>query len=90
MFEENIVQEFKLKNIDETRNYFITEINQNGFMIKKHKNVCRVLNYLTLTYCSFCYYWMCFHFCFCFFSWYSCRHKKFCNRIRNLCNNWKN
>ena len=29
MSEENISQEFRLKNIDETRNYFIKEINQN-------------------------------------------------------------
>ena len=28
MVEENIEQEFRLKNIDETRNYFIEEINQ--------------------------------------------------------------
>ena len=46
MSEENITQEFRLKNIDETRNYFITEINQNEFMSKKHKKVCRVLNYI--------------------------------------------
>ena len=29
MVEENISQEFRLKNIDEIRNYFIEEINQN-------------------------------------------------------------
>ena len=29
MAEENIVQEFRLKNIDETRNYLIEEINRN-------------------------------------------------------------
>ena len=29
MAEENISQEFRLKNIDETRNYLIEEINQN-------------------------------------------------------------
>ena len=28
MTEENISQEFRLKNIDESRNYFIEEINQ--------------------------------------------------------------
>ena len=28
MVEENISQEFRLKNIDEIRNYFIEEINQ--------------------------------------------------------------
>ena len=35
-----------MKNIDETRNDFIEEINQNELMIKKHKKVCRVLNYI--------------------------------------------
>ena len=30
-------QEYRLKNIDETRNYFIEEINQNRLMSKKHK-----------------------------------------------------
>ena len=29
MAEENINQEFRLKNIDETRNYLIEEINRN-------------------------------------------------------------
>ena len=29
MVEENISQEFSLKNIDETRNYFLEEIEQN-------------------------------------------------------------
>ena len=29
MVEENISEEFILKNIDKTRNYFIEEINQN-------------------------------------------------------------
>ena len=29
MFEESINQEFGLKNIDETRNYFVKEIEQN-------------------------------------------------------------
>ena len=40
--EEKVSQEF----IDETRNYFIEEIKQNELMSKKHKNVCRVLNYI--------------------------------------------
>ena len=39
MAKENIIQEFKLKNIVETRNYFIEEIKQNELMSKKHKNV---------------------------------------------------
>ena len=39
MAEENISQEFRLKNIDETRNYLIEETNRNEFMSKKHKNL---------------------------------------------------
>ena len=39
-------QEFRLKNIDETRNYFLQEIEQNELMSKKHKKVCRALNYI--------------------------------------------
>ena len=46
MVEENISQEFRLKNIDETRNYFLKEIEQNELMIKKHKKVCTALNYI--------------------------------------------
>ena len=42
--EENISQEFKLKNIDKTRNYLVKEINKNEVISKKHKNVYRVLN----------------------------------------------
>ena len=39
-------QEFKLKTIDEIRNYIIEEINRNELMSKKHKKVCRLLNYI--------------------------------------------
>ena len=46
MNEENIRQEFKLKNLDEIRNYFIEKINQNELMSKKSKNVCEVSNYI--------------------------------------------
>ena len=44
MFEKNISQEFRLKDIDETRNYLIVERNQNELMSKKHKKVCTPLN----------------------------------------------
>ena len=37
MPEENINQEFRLKEMDELRNYSIEEINQNELMSKKHK-----------------------------------------------------
>ena len=46
MAEENVDQEFRLKNIDETRNYLIEEINRNELMSKKHKKVCTTLNYI--------------------------------------------
>ena len=44
--EENISQEFRLKNIDERRNDFIVEINQKELMNKKHKKICTALNYI--------------------------------------------
>ena len=46
MVEEIISQEFTLKNIDETRNYFVEEIKQNELMCNKHKKVCATLNYI--------------------------------------------
>ena len=46
MPEENMNQEFRLKKIDEIRNYLIEEINRNELMSKKHENVYRVLNYI--------------------------------------------
>ena len=44
MIEENRNQEFRFKNIDKTRNYFLEEIKQNELMIRKHENVCATLN----------------------------------------------
>ena len=46
MVEENISQEFRLKNAEETRNYFLEEIKQNELMTKKHQKVCITLNYI--------------------------------------------
>ena len=46
MAEEKISQEFKLKIIDEARNYFLKEIEQNALMSEKHKKVCTTLNYI--------------------------------------------
>ena len=46
MVKENITQEFRLKNIDQTRNYFLVEIEQNQLISKKHKKVCTTLNYI--------------------------------------------
>ena len=39
-------QEFRLKNIDKTRNYFLEEIKQNELMSRKHKEVFTALNYI--------------------------------------------
>ena len=40
MVEENISQEFRLKNIDETKNYFIEEIDINELISNTHEKVC--------------------------------------------------
>ena len=45
MAEENISLEFRSKNMDETRNYFLDEIKQNERMGNKHKKVCTTINY---------------------------------------------
>ena len=46
MAEENLSQEFRLKNTDETRNYLIEEINRNELISKKHSKICTTLNYI--------------------------------------------
>ena len=43
MVEENINQEFRLKNIDETINHLIEEINLNELISKKHLKVYTIL-----------------------------------------------
>ena len=37
MVEENINQQFWLKNIDETRNFYLEEIEENKLMSRNHK-----------------------------------------------------
>ena len=37
MGEENLIQKFRLKNIEEIKNYFLKELNLNELMSKKHK-----------------------------------------------------
>ena len=46
MSEQNISQEFRLKNIAEARHYFIKEINQNELMSKDNKKIFRALNHI--------------------------------------------
>ena len=84
-------QEFRLKKIDEIRNYLIEEINQNELISMKHKSICKVLNYIEHSLlCNFCNYSISFYFCFCFFSWNFNRNYKFCNWSKNFYNNHKN
>ena len=44
MAEENINQEFRLKNIEKTRNYFHEEIEQIELISKRDKKVCANLH----------------------------------------------
>ena len=39
------IQEFRLKNITEIKNYFIREIDQKILISKKQKKVCTTVNY---------------------------------------------
>ena len=38
--------EFRLRKIDETRNYVLDEINHNDFMRDNYKKTCKYLNYV--------------------------------------------
>ena len=46
MVEEKKSQEFKLKNVDVRRNYFVEKIKQNELMDKTYKKVCTILNHI--------------------------------------------
>ena len=48
MKEKNICQEFRLKNIHQTRNYLLQQIEQNELMNRKNKKICTTLNYIEL------------------------------------------
>ena len=43
---KNINKDFRLEKIEEIRNYLIKDIDQYELMSKKHKKICRVLNYI--------------------------------------------
>ena len=74
MVEENINQEFRFKNIDETRSYFLEEIEQNELMSRKFKKIYITLHILNTFLFRFYNYSIYFNFCFYFFAWYSCRN----------------
>ena len=46
MTNENVSLEFRLKKINETKNYLLGEIRHNDLMREKHKKTCRYFNYL--------------------------------------------
>ena len=89
MPEENINQEFRLKEIDEIRNYLIDEINQNKLMSKKHKKVFRVLNFIDYLLIVISTITVCISIS-AFPSLVAYRNYEFCSRIKNLCNNCRN
>ena len=39
-------RETRLKNIEQTKKYFIDEINDNELISKKYKKICSALNYV--------------------------------------------
>ena len=78
-------QEFTLKNLDETRNYFLEEVEQNELMSWKHKEFCTTLNYIEhFLILAFAVTGCISISGFCFFAWYTYRNYKFCNKIKNL------
>ena len=48
MVEENKSQEFRVKNIDETKGHLIEEVNRNKLMSKNHKKVCTLQRFVQL------------------------------------------
>ena len=46
MVEENRSPKFRLRNIDETRNYFLEKIKHNELMSRKDKKVSTTLNHI--------------------------------------------
>ena len=46
MADENMVNDLELKNIDEKRNYFIKETDQNKLINNRHKKVSMTINYI--------------------------------------------
>ena len=46
-FKKNVsILEFRLRKIDETRNYILQKINIHDLMSEKHKNTCKYLSYV--------------------------------------------
>ena len=87
MSKENIIQEFRLKNVDQTKNYFAGEIEENELMSRKYKMVCTTLDYTEHNYTEIlasaitgCISISGFY----FFDWCSYKNYKLCKNIKNL------
>ena len=74
--EENIGQVFRFKDINETRNYFFEEIEQNELMSRKHKKICTTLNYIE----HFLILFSTVARCISISAWYSYWNCKFCKK----------
>ena len=83
MPEENINQEIRLKKHRWNKKLFNWK-NKSTWINKRRawRSLYSFQLYSLLTYRNFFSNSMCFHFCFCFFSWYSYRKYKFCNWIK--------
>ena len=83
ILEKSTSQEFRWKNIEEIKNYFIKEMDLRELMSKKHRKVCIVSKYIENLLIKICRYCMRFNFCFCYFKWYSQRNFEFRSKINN-------
>ena len=62
--------EFRLRKIDDARNYLLDGIKHNDLMNEKHKKTCKYLNYSSFNSYSLCFnFYICFiSFCFCWYE----------------------
>ena len=85
MEKENASLNFRLNEIDETRNCFLEKAKHIKLISQKDENTFKTLNYAETLSFYFSQLW--FNFCFCFYCCYACGNYKFCTWIKNLCNN---
>ena len=88
MIEENITQQFRLKNIDKARKYFLKEIQQSELM--SNKKICLTLNYIEHFLVLASAFTGCISISALAFLFSIPLGDAFCNRIKNLSNNCRN
>ena len=70
--------EFRLRKIDERRNYILDEIKHNDLMSEKCKKTFKYLNYVEhLLFLASTVYWLRFNYCICFISLFFRRYYEF-------------